>query len=72
MIKRWLAVWPHGLWYWVNWELFWSVQDQKGQERDEASGNGKNIPFCLFVRLSFLGLHPRHMEVPRLGVKLEL
>ena len=26
---------------------------------------------CLFV-LSFLGLHSRHMEVPRLEVKLEL
>ena len=26
---------------------------------------------CLFVCL-FLGLHPQHMEVPRLGVKLEL
>ena len=26
--------------------------------------------FCLFV--CFLGQHPRHMEVPRLGVKLEL
>ena len=27
------------------------------------------IIFCLFV---FLGPHPRHMEVPRLGVELEL
>ena len=27
--------------------------------------------FCLFL-VFFLGLHPRHMEVPRLGVKSEL
>ena len=27
--------------------------------------------FCLFVCL-FLGLHPQLMEVPRLGVELEL
>ena len=26
---------------------------------------------CLFVSV-FLGLHPRHMEVPRLGAELEL
>ena len=31
-----------------------------------------DIPgFCLFV-FCFLGLHLQHMEVPRLGVKLEL
>ena len=28
--------------------------------------------FCLFVCLFFLRPHPRHMEVPRLGPKLEL
>ena len=28
--------------------------------------------FILWMFLSFLGLHPRHMEVPRLGVHLEL
>ena len=27
---------------------------------------------CLFVFLPFLGLLPRHMEVPRLGVQSEL
>ena len=27
---------------------------------------------CFFFLLCFLGLHPRHVEVPRLGVKLEL
>ena len=31
-----------------------------------------HLNLCLFVCLSFLGLHPRHMEVPRLGVQLEL
>ena len=30
-------------------------------------------PFYLFIFLfAFLGPHPRHVEVPRLGVKLEL
>ena len=30
-------------------------------------------PFSLFYFLKFfVGLHPRHMEVPRLGVRLEL
>ena len=29
------------------------------------------ISVCLFV-FGFLGLHPRHMDVPRLGVELEL
>ena len=28
--------------------------------------------FFFFVFLSFLGLHPWHMEVPRLGVEPEL
>ena len=32
--------------------------------------SGYNLFFYLFI--VFLGLHPRHMEVPRLGVKLEL
>ena len=29
------------------------------------------FPFFFFVFLPFLGLLPRHMEVPRLGVELE-
>ena len=28
--------------------------------------------FYLFIYLVFLGLHQQHMEVPRLGVELEL
>ena len=28
--------------------------------------------FLLFLFLSFLGLHPKQVEVPRLGVKSEL
>ena len=28
--------------------------------------------FLSFVFLPFLGLHPQHMEVPRLGIELEL
>ena len=30
------------------------------------------MKFYVFFFFCFLGLHPRHMEVPRLGVKLEL
>ena len=32
----------------------------------------KNCFLVFFFFLGFLGLHPRHMEVPRLGVKPEL
>ena len=32
------------------------------------NGNSWNIDFCVCVCLSFLGLHLRHMEVPRLVV----
>jgi len=28
--------------------------------------------FVLFFVFVFLGLHPKHMEVPRLGVEMEL
>ena len=31
-----------------------------------------SLVFCLFSLFVFLGLHPRHMEVPRLVVKSEL
>ena len=32
-----------------------------------------NFTLCMYVCMYvFLGLHPGHMEVPRLGVKLEL
>ena len=30
------------------------------------------LVFCLFVCFCFLGRHPQHMKVPRLGVKMEL
>ena len=33
---------------------------------------GKVFGVFVFVFLSFLGLHPWHMEVPRLGVESEL
>ena len=32
----------------------------------------ETITVCLVSFLFFLGLHPRHVEVPRLGVKSEL
>ena len=34
-------------------------------------GSGKAIPLFFFF-FCFLGLHPQHMEIPRLGVKSEL
>jgi len=41
-----------------------------------AAGKFATAPFhfsvFFFFFPCFLGLHPRHMEVPRLGVKLEL
>ena len=47
----------------------------KSRSRDETEENpdvknGSKLCFVLF--LSFLGLHERHMEVPRLGVESEL
>ena len=41
-----------------------SIQIEKGLEICEV--------FSLSLFLVFLGLHPRHMEAPRLDVKLEL
>ena len=32
----------------------------------------KNLDICLYFYICFLGLHLCHMEVPRLGVQLEL
>ena len=31
-----------------------------------------NLFYLIFLSFVFLGLHPRHMEVPRLGVQSEL
>ena len=33
---------------------------------------GTQVFFCLFLVFVFLGPHPQHMEVPRLGGELEL
>ena len=33
---------------------------------------GFHFPFTIFFFFCFLGLHPQHMEVPRLGVESEL
>ena len=33
---------------------------------------GTPLFVCLFICFVFLGLHPQHMEVPRLGVEMEL
>ena len=30
------------------------------------------VVFSLHIYIVFLGLYPRHMEIPRLGIKLEL
>ena len=42
------------------------------QELHGTGGNGDPILLLLLLLLLFLGLLPRHMEVPRLGVELEL
>ena len=36
------------------------------------NGNASRLLVLLFFFGLFLGLHPRHMEVPRLGVESEL
>ena len=51
---------------------------ESGISRDKAKIPGIFFIFHLFIYLFIylvflsLGLHPRHMEVPRLGVELEL
>ena len=49
-----------------------ALQSQKTPQNKQTPQNPPVILFfvCLFVY--FLGLHVRHMEVPRLGVELEL
>ena len=42
--------------------------DPRTQEKNEGSEREITIRFCLFV---FLGLHPQHMEVPRLRGQTE-
>ena len=39
---------------------------------EEWVGWSRHFLFLLFLFSVFLGLHPRHMEVPRLGVRSEL
>ena len=41
-------------------------------EQDSARWWGSVSIFFLFLFLFFLGLHPQHMEVPRLGLESEL
>jgi len=48
-----------------------SEETDKGKGRDEKVKLPYGNVFCLFV-FAFLGLHLRHMEIPRLGVKMEL
>ena len=43
----------------------------RGQER-RRQGRSLSLLFFFFFFFVFLGLHPQHMEIPRLGVKLEL
>ena len=33
---------------------------------------GQSVLFCFFFFFCFLGLHPQHMVIPRLGVKSEV
>ena len=46
-----------------------------GMNADKEKRKGRKSPISIeyfFFFFFFLGLHPRHMSVPRLGVKLEL
>jgi len=42
------------------------------QEKLAQPANQLHFIYLFFVFLPFLGPHPWHMEVPRLGVELEL
>ena len=55
------------------WWCFAPFQCQKEAERERKPRS--NIVFCFilfYFIFCFLGLHPRHMEAPRLGVESEL
>ena len=51
----------------------WNLKD-RGQIAQGFGGlsQGLEFYFYLFIYLVFLGLYPHHMEVPRLGVELEM
>ena len=62
----------------VTWVFAMAWVQSLAQELPPAMGMAKfllNVKFFqtfFFVFLPFIGLHLRHMEVPRLGVELEL
>ena len=56
-----------------SWRPAGGIKKRSFESKLESKGgkiykSGSTLLLLLFV---FLGLHPRHMEVPRLGVKLE-
>ena len=53
--------------------LLW-MRRRRARGKYLEGGMKSREEFCLFLCLffCFLGLHPWHMEVPRLGVELEL
>ena len=68
----------HSLYADVSKWLFWFKLDRLADEHFETQVHG-NSSNCYFVIVgmyvyffSFLGLHPRYMEVPRLGGQSEL
>ena len=48
-------------------QVLWQVRLMEGVKRMGLDGTRSDL-FILFCLLSFLGPHPWHMEVPRLGV----
>ena len=55
---------------WHRPQLLLGVYPGLGTSVYHGCGQKKILSFFLFF--GFLGPHPRHVEVPRLGVKLEL
>ena len=62
----------------TGWAVFLVFEKENERDRDSFFHGSPHVPilghvflFCLSF-LPFLGALPRHMEVPRLGVKLEL
>ena len=66
------------IWFYVTFRNVWKLQFSTSLltlgtiNHWNFSHSGKFISHFVFLFVCFLGLHPWHMEVPRLGVQLEL
>ena len=65
-------VWfPESHWHWVKWgPLSPSFSKCLGATYSGVPGGGFYLLLIFFLYFVVLGLHPWHMEVPRLGVQL--